>query len=73
MPNRAASVSMLGSTSNYVDKTEKDFFERIKNIQCSDIEFLKSLLQHIPNKYSHMVYYYGIFANRTKSKYINTI
>jgi hypothetical protein len=57
----------------YVDKTEKDFFKKIKNIQCSDIEFLEFLVQHIPNKYFHMVYYYGIFANRTKSKYINHI
>jgi hypothetical protein len=57
----------------YVDKTEKDFFKRTKNITCSDIEFIESLVQHIPNKYFHMIFYYGIFANRIKNQYINII
>ncbi|MDR0650501.1 MAG: transposase [Candidatus Peribacteria bacterium] len=57
----------------YIDKTEKDFFKRIKNITCSDMEFIESLVQHIPNKYFHMIYYYGIFANRVKTEYLNLI
>jgi hypothetical protein len=57
----------------YIDKTEKDFFTRTKNIICSDIEFLELLVQHIQNKYSHMIYYYGIFANRIKNKYLPII
>jgi hypothetical protein len=57
----------------YVDKTEKNPLKKTKNITCSDIEFLELLVQHIPNKHSHMVFYYWIFANRVKSKYLNLI
>jgi hypothetical protein len=44
-----------------------------KNITCSDMEFLELLVQHIPNQYSHMIYYYGIFANRVKKDYLALI
>jgi hypothetical protein len=44
-----------------------------KNITCSDMEFLELLVQHIPNQYFHMVYYYGIFANRVKKDYLALI
>lgn len=57
----------------YIDKTEKDFSKKVKNITCSDMEFIGSLVQHIPNKHFHMVYYYGIFANRIKANYLKII
>ena len=34
---------------------------------------MELLLQHLPNKNFHMIYYYGIFANRCKKKYLKTI
>jgi hypothetical protein len=55
---------------NYKDKMENN---ETKNIIRSDTEFLELLVQHIPNKHFHMVYYYGIFANRIKQKYISLI
>jgi Putative transposase. len=60
-------------TFEYEDKLEKIKHQKIKKISCSDIEFLELLVQHIPNKYFHMVYYYGIFANRVKGRFINII
>jgi hypothetical protein len=57
----------------YIDKTEKNFWERMKYITCTDIEFLENLVQHIPNENFHMIYYYGIFANRVKHKYLPII
>lgn len=57
-------------TFSYTDKLENN---EIKDITCSDIEFLELLVQHIPNTYFHMVYYYGIFANRVKAKYLKII
>ena len=55
---------------NFKDKTENN---KIKEITCTDIEFLELLVQHIPNKHAHMIYYSGIFANRIKAKYLKII
>ena len=56
-------------TFNYTDKRDK----LVKNITCSSIEFMELLLQHIPNLNFHMIYYYWIFANRCKKKYLRII
>jgi len=56
-------------TYNYFDKKDKI----IKEISCSATEFIGLLVQHIPQKNFHMLYYYGIFANRTKQKYLTII
>jgi hypothetical protein len=60
-------------TFNYEDKREKNWKKKIKELTCSAMEFIGLLVQHIPNKYFHMVYYYGIFANRIKSKFLKVI
>lgn len=60
-------------TFEYEDKLEELEDKKIKHITCSDITFLELLIQHIPNKYFHMVYYYGIFANRVKRGYLEII
>lgn len=44
-----------------------------KTVTCSVSDFIWLLIQHIPNKYFHMVYYKGIFANRCKAKYLEII
>lgn len=54
----------------YKDKYDKN---NEKILQYSTDEFIWFLVQHIPEKYFHMVYYYWIFANRSKSKYISLI
>jgi hypothetical protein len=56
-------------TFNYTDKRDK----LVKNIKCTTIEFMEYLLQHIPNKNFHMIYYYWIFSNRCKKKYLKII
>jgi hypothetical protein len=56
-------------TFNYTDKRDK----LVKNITCPTIEFMELLLQHLPNKNFHMIYYYWIFANRCKKKYLRVI
>jgi len=56
-------------TFNYLDKKDK----LVKEITCPVFEFIGLLIQHIPNRYFHMVYHYGIFANRCKKKYLNII
>ena len=56
-------------TFNYIDKRNKE----TKNIQCSPSDFIGLLVQHIPNKHFKMLYYYGIFANRCKAKYLHII
>lgn len=56
-------------TYNYFDKKDKI----IKEITCPVLEFMWLLLQHIPQKNFRMLYYYGMFANRTKQKYLTII
>jgi hypothetical protein len=34
---------------------------------------MEFLLQHLPNKNFRMIYYYWIFSNRCKKKYLKTI
>lgn len=54
---------------NYTDKRDK----LVKNIGCSALEFMWLLVQHIPNKNFRMIYYYWIFSNRCKKKYLKII
>ena len=54
---------------SYKDKYDN----KTKIITTSAIDFIWLLLQHLPNKYFHMIYYNGIFANRCKSKYIHSL
>ncbi len=53
-------------TFEYKDKYDN----QDKTITCSALEFIWFLIQHIPNKYFHMIYYHGIFANRCKKKHL---
>lgn len=54
----------------YKDKYENN---KKKVLQYSTDKFIWCLIQHIPEKYFHMIYYYWIFANRCKSKFITII
>lgn len=56
-------------TFQYKDKYDS----QDKTITCSALHFIWYLIQHIPNKYFHMIYYHGIFANRCKSKYLSLL
>ena len=56
-------------TYKYIDKRD----QKTKIITCSTLDFMWRLLQHLPNKHFHMVYYYGIFANRCKSWYLKIL
>ena len=56
-------------TFNYTDKRDK----LVKDITCPVLEFMGLLLQHLPNQNFHMIYYYWIFANRCKKKYLRII
>lgn len=52
----------------------KDKYDNItKNNIVSTEEFIGLLIQHIPNKHFPMIYYYWIFANRCKWKYLSAI
>lgn len=52
----------------------KDKYDNItKNNIVSTEEFIGLLIQHIPWKWFPMIYYYGIFANRCKWKYLSII
>ena len=54
---------------SYKDKNDWE----TKIVTCSALEFIWYLIQHIPNNNFHMVYYYWIFANRCKSKYLEIL
>lgn len=54
-------------TFKYIDKRD----QQSKSITCSPLEFIWLLLQHLPDRWFHMVYYYWLFANRCKKKYIH--
>lgn len=56
-------------TFSYKDKYDN----KTKTITTSSIEFIWLLLQHLPNKFFHMIYYYWIFANRCKTSYLRNI
>jgi len=56
-------------TYSYVDKRD----DTIKYISCSILNFIWRLLQHLPNKNFRMIYYYWMFANRCKQKYLSII
>lgn len=56
-------------TFSFVDKRDN----KKKAVSCSVLEFIWLLVQHLPNKNFRMVYYYGIFANRCKNKYLQLI
>lgn len=52
----------------------KDKYDNItKNNIVSTESFIGLLIQHIPSKWFPMIYYYWIFANRCKSKYLHII
>lgn len=52
----------------------KDKYDNItKNNIVSTEDFIGLLIQHIPWKWFPMIYYYGIFANRCKWKYLSII
>jgi ribosomal protein L37E len=53
-------------TYTYVDKYDGDQKEN----KITAYEFIKLLVQHIPNRYFHMAMYRGAFANRCKKKYL---
>jgi len=59
---------------NYVTYSYKDKLDwKVKQITCSATRFIGLLIQHLPNKNFHMIYYHGIFANRCKAKYLRII
>lgn len=70
-----AQSRILDYKENTVTFTYKDKLENNKEkiIQYSIDVFIWYLIQHIPEKYFHMVYYYWIFSNRSKSKYLSLI
>jgi hypothetical protein len=53
----------------YVDKYDGDKKEN----KVSANEFIRLLIQHIPNRYFHMCMYRGAFANRCKKKYLSKL
>lgn len=53
-------------TFKYIDKKDK----QLKHKTCSIEDFIWLLVQHLPDKWFRMVYYYWIFANRCKKKHI---
>lgn len=67
--SRILSYNWDSVTFSYKDKLDW----KTKEITCSSIEFIGLLIQHLPNKNFHMIYYHGIFANRCKAKYLNII
>ena len=56
-------------TYSYKDKYDGE----IKNITVTALEFIKSIIQHIPKKFFKMIYYWWIFVNRSKAKYLKII
>ncbi len=67
--SRIISYDWNNVTFSYKDKLDG----KTKSISCSATDFIGLLLQHLPNKHFHMVYYHGIFANRCKSKYLHLL
>ena len=57
-------------TYSFRDKYDNN---QTKTITTNAIDFIWSIVQHIPEKYFHMVYYYGIFSTRSKQKYLPLI
>lgn len=57
-------------TYSYKDKMDHNIS---KNITCDANDFIWLLVQHIPDKFFPMVYYYWIFSNRVKKKYLTII
>ena len=53
----------------YFDHKAKQYLRCI----CSEEEFFKRLLQHIPDKGFRLIRYYGFLANRIRSKYLPTV
>lgn len=56
-------------TYSYKDKYDGE----IKYITVCALEFIKSIIQHIPKKFFKMVHYSWIFVNRSKRKYLKII
>ena len=56
-------------TFSYKDKYDNE----TKTITTSALDFIWLLLQYLPNKYFHMIYYHWIFANRCKTNYLINI
>lgn len=56
-------------TFSYKDKRDN----KTKIITTTALKFIGLLVQHIPQKNFHMVYYYWIFANRCKAKYLKIL
>lgn len=61
-----------GENVRYVYKDKKDN-NLPKEILCSAIDFIWRLVQHIPNKWFPMIFYYWAFSNRIKSKTLKII
>lgn len=49
-------------------KDKYDWLSKVSTVPV--LEFIWILIQHIPNKYFHMIYYHWIFANRCKNLYL---
>ena len=47
--------------------------KRYLRFVCSEEEFFKRLLQHIPDKGFRLIRYYGFLANRVRSEYLPTV
>lgn len=67
--SRILSYDQNNVTFSYLDKRDK----KTKTISCSPIKFIWLLTQHLPDKNFRMLYYYWLFANRCKKKYISLI
>lgn len=60
---------ILSYNTSWVTFQYKDKYDgQNKTVTCSVLEFIWYLIQHIPNKHFHMIYYHGIFSNRSKKK-----
>ena len=60
-----------GKTVTYQYKDKYD--NEVKVITCTALEFIWLLVQHIPQKGFHMIYYFWLFANRCKKKHLAVI
>ena len=65
--NRLPKKDRDGKVSfRYLDHRTKQY----RRFRCTEDDFLKRLLQHIPDKHFRMIRYYGFLANRVRSKYL---
>jgi hypothetical protein len=60
------------STTTFSYKDKKDNY-KVKEIVISTLDFIKLLIQHIPEKFFKNIHYGWIFSNRCKSKYLHIL